>query len=296
MRLPCISPLLPYKDAVGSLPEEEFRTIQGRRIHFQSEGQGKVIVFLHGMAASSYSFRNLVPYLSGDYRTITVDLNGFGFSERATELDSYRLERQAEAMRELLEDLGIGKVSLFGHSLGCAVSVYFANRFPGWVDQVFLVSPVSKFEKPPWYMRNGVSLRLLYLATRLLLSRPEMFQSIMGRAFCRKTILTSGASEEYRRQLLVEGFRDAFYGYAVALSRELRIAEEYSQLSVPVKFVGGENDEIVLPESLRELKGLIPQAELSFLPGCGHSAPEEFPKEVSELVRSFLPGGMGKPT
>ena len=123
-----------------------------------------------------------------------------------------------------------------------------------------------------------------------------MFQSIMGRAFYRKTILTRGASEEYRRQLLVEGFRDAFYGYAVALSRELRIAEEYSRLSVPVKFVGGENDEIVLPESLRELKGLIPQAELSFLPACGHSAPEEFPKEVSELVRSFLPGGMGKPT
>ncbi|MDF1851899.1 MAG: alpha/beta hydrolase [Verrucomicrobiales bacterium] len=284
MGFPGIARLVDYEEHSSALPGEELRFLHGRRVHFRSRGEGRVVVFLHGMAASSFSFRDLMARVPSGFRFLTIDLNGFGFSERGSEVESYRLTRQAEVIKALLEDLAIDRVSLFGHSLGGAVAASFANRFPENVERVFLVSPVSKFDRPPWYLRNGISARALYAGIRVLLSRPERFRELMGRAFFQENILTELVAEEYRRQLLVEGLRDAFVGYGVALSQEQNLSETYSQLIPPAHLLGGEEDAIVSPDSLRELVQSIPRADLSLLPDCGHSAPEEFPDSVLKWI------------
>lgn len=288
MGFPGIAPTVPLEEASRSPNAFDFETVRGRRIHFRAGGQGPAIVFLHGLAASSFSFRDLLPLLEEDFRVIAVDLNGFGFSERAKDPDSYELGEQASAVVQLLDRLGVDRARVFGHSLGAVLAVRMAVTHPDRVSEVFLASPVSEFKPPPWYLRNGISLQLFYFATRVLLSRPERFRKAMGRAFFREASFTDEISEEYRRQLLVAGFRSAFHGYAVALSRERDLSHWYEQLSQRVVIFGGERDEIVPPDSLRRLQGLIPGAELNLLPDCGHSAPEEWPGEIAMVVRSVL--------
>jgi len=62
--------------------DSKFVTVNGSKIHYIEEGQGDVILFLHGMPSWSYLWRNVIPHLSKHARCIALDLVGFGRSEQ----------------------------------------------------------------------------------------------------------------------------------------------------------------------------------------------------------------------
>lgn len=266
----------------------EFASIEGVQYHYRRTGSGSALLLLHGIAASAYSYRDLVPRLEEGVETIAVDLLGFGFSERSSQYADYRVPVQAERLVRLLDRLGIDRFSICGHSFGSIVAAEMIRLVPERVERLVFVSPVTRFEPPPWYMRNGIALRLVCLLSWLLVKRPDKFEEVLGRAFHREGSLTREISEVYRRLLLREGFRDAFFGYAIAIAGRIEETSPFAHISRPVLVFGGKEDSIVTPESLEELAASLPQGAVEILPDCGHSAPEEYPDLVAERIRAFL--------
>lgn len=93
---------------------------RGLRVGFHDEGQGPVLVLLHGLPGSSWDWHRLWPMLSGQFRLICPDFPGCGDSDKPTGY-SYRLSDQAQLILDLLQHLSIQQCQIIGHDYGASV-------------------------------------------------------------------------------------------------------------------------------------------------------------------------------
>jgi pimeloyl-ACP methyl ester carboxylesterase len=98
------------------------------KISFSDEGNGPVIVLLHGYLESSEVWNGFAEKLSSEFRVISIDLPGHGLSDVYNE--THTMEFMATAVKEVLANLHIAKACLVGHSLGGYVTLAFLELFP----------------------------------------------------------------------------------------------------------------------------------------------------------------------
>jgi len=288
MRLPRIAPLIPYEEAVANIDPSRLPSVDGRRIHVREEGTGPPLVMLHGIAASSYSFRDVIPELARGRRVVAIDLDGHGYTERPRAPNAYRIENQAETIVRVLDVLGIGSAAILGHSYGGAVAAVAAEARPERFSRVVLVCPASRSDRPPWYVRTWPGRQIAYWAVRALLSDPERFRRLSLQSFHRESVFPDEVAEVYRNMMRIEGLRSALAGFAAAVGESGFPEVPFDSLRQPTLVVTAEKDAVVPPASCRELAGRIPDAELVEAPECGHSVAEERPGEFVAIVNRFL--------
>ncbi len=100
----------------------------GGKIYYSDRGRGSCILLLHGYLESSEIWDSFAARLSENFRVISVDLPGHGDSSVFG--SCHTMEFMAEAIRELISGLNLGKVFITGHSLGGYVALAFAGKFP----------------------------------------------------------------------------------------------------------------------------------------------------------------------
>lgn len=105
------------------------------------EGEGPVVILVHGIASSSATFDAVIPQLSPHYRCIAIDLLGFGESP-APEGASYTVEEHVASIDATIRSLRLqAPFVLVGHSLGSLLCARFAAQHPEHVSRLVLVSP-----------------------------------------------------------------------------------------------------------------------------------------------------------
>ncbi|MBX3090050.1 MAG: alpha/beta hydrolase [Cryobacterium sp.] len=105
------------------------------------QGEGPVVVMIHGIASSSVTFEKLVPMIQDRHRVIAIDLLGFGESP-SPEGAEYTLEEHVSALRRTINDLGLtSPFVLVGHSMGGLIATRFAAKKAGLLSKLVLVSP-----------------------------------------------------------------------------------------------------------------------------------------------------------
>jgi pimeloyl-ACP methyl ester carboxylesterase len=100
-------------------------------------GKGPAIVCIHGLTANHTCWESMAEILSPEYRVLAYDLRGRGDSDKPPE--GYSVPIHAQDLVALLDSLGLGRVTLFGHSLGANIAVFFASRYPRRVRKLVLV-------------------------------------------------------------------------------------------------------------------------------------------------------------
>lgn len=105
-----------------------FFPYNGGRIHYSDSGEGEVIVLLHGYLETSEVWNGFADNMLQRFRVILIDLPGSGLSDVFGEIHS--MEFMAEAIKELIDYLGLKKVFMTGHSLGGYVTLAFLELFP----------------------------------------------------------------------------------------------------------------------------------------------------------------------
>lgn len=292
MSLIRLAPLVPFEEAIAEIPAEDFVEIDDRRIYAHDVGSGPPIVLLHGFASTSHSFRELFGGLAGEYRLIGIDLNGFGNTERPEDPKAYRIEEQASVIAKVLKKKGIDRAVVLGHSYGAAVSAVLSSTIPELISKVILISPPSEFaEKPPWYLRNAIGMHSAYFMIRALLTNAEKFKKISGQAVYVDGVLTDEVAEIYRKSMLVEGLKEACFGYGKAFAGGTAKSICYEAIGQPTLVIAGDEDQVVSVNSCRKIAETISCSQLVVIPECGHCPPEERPEEVLALFRKFIAEG-----
>src|SRR6266536_3351282 len=107
-------------------------------MRYVQAGRGPVLVLVHGVLGSRRTWNGLVADLARDHRVIAPDL--FGHGESAKPTGDYSLGAYAGTLRDLLDELGVGRATLVGHSFGGGVAMQFGYLFPDRVHALVLVS------------------------------------------------------------------------------------------------------------------------------------------------------------
>ena len=112
-------------------------TLHGHTLSYVDSGAGEPILFVHGLLGSHRNWRHLVDRLDNTNRVIVPDLFGHGASEKHE--GDYSPAAQAATLRDLINLLGIERVTIVGHSLGGGISLAFCYLFPERVERLVLV-------------------------------------------------------------------------------------------------------------------------------------------------------------
>jgi pimeloyl-ACP methyl ester carboxylesterase len=274
-----------------SLPGR-FLNIGSQRVFYHRAGRGRPLVLLHGFLLSHWSFRRIVPLLAADHEVIALDLPGFGESDRPPP-DQYRYDETgfAETVIGALDELGLERASLLGHSLGGSVALAVAARRPERVDRLVLVSPmVYPFPIPP----EGQALLLPYLG-------PVLFRTLYTRGVLRRYMVRS----LYRDPALVTddwvdylwervnrpGGLEAMHAAMRFCANPAAIPRLLRAVRAPSLVIWGEDDRLFPRASAARLTADLPGSELVLVPRCGHNPAEEKPDALVDAVRPFLAAG-----
>lgn len=252
-------------------PQGRFTSVDGLRLHYIERGEGPPVVLLHGNPGSTEDFIPLLNVLAKEHRAIAVDRPGHGYSERASASDMTPSD-QAEAIHSALQQLGVDRPILVGHSWGGALSLVYALRFPDEVRGIVLVGTRAFHLDGP----TDPLYRLLRMPVVGEVARWTVLP-VLGRGVVEKRLRAAfapdPAPEQYVQMARGMWLRplqaEATVWDSENLQRELlNAAQRYGQIAVPVVILAGAEDK---PE--REsipLSQKITGAELRILPNTGH--------------------------
>lgn len=129
----------------------KFLELHGDRIAYRAEGDGEVLLLIHGMAGSSDTWRSVIPALSKKFRVIAPDLLGHG--ESAKPRTDYSLGAFAVWLRDLLDQFGVSQATVVGHSLGGGVAMQFVYQHPDYAKRLILISSGGLGPDVGWVLR-----------------------------------------------------------------------------------------------------------------------------------------------
>ena len=109
------------------------------------EGKGKQILCIHGITANSRFWDCLASALAPHHRVIAMDLRGRGLSDKPP--TGYSIEYHCKDILALMNDRGLERPVLMGHSLGAFISLVFSAKYPQRVDRLILVDGGGKLTK-----------------------------------------------------------------------------------------------------------------------------------------------------
>jgi pimeloyl-ACP methyl ester carboxylesterase len=106
------------------------------------KGNGKSVLCIHGLTANSRFWDCLASALSPRHKIIAMDLRGRGLSDKPPA--GYSIDHHCKDVLALMDDLGLKRPVLMGHSLGAFISLVFAAQHPERVDRLILVDGGGK--------------------------------------------------------------------------------------------------------------------------------------------------------
>ena len=260
----------------------DYRMVDGVRLRLRDTGprDASAVVLVHGFCASLDTWESWAAALSARHRVIRFDLPGFGLTGPDPSGD-YSDAREAEILRDLLDQLGIANASLVGHSMGARIAWTFAALYPGRVARLVLISPVGREARDS---ADGVAAPILLRAIPFVAPR-MLLRAGLGAAYGREDAVNDTTVERYRDLLLAPGVRQAIVARA---RRPTSRPPDLARIRAPTLLLWGERDRIVPVATAAEFMRDLPRASLVRLPNLGHVPFEEDPDGSLSPLEDFL--------
>ncbi len=258
------------------------------RVLERGEADSPPVLLVHGWGCSVFVFRRNMPALANaGYRAIAVDLKGHGLSDKPVASREYTIESMVEHLREILDELGLHRPALAGHSLGGSLIYHFASRYPQRARCLGMVSPVGLTGVPLMWLYRFLTPRLLGPIFRQI--RPRLIVKLaLRRVYGKRGHFTQRDVEEFLAPSQFPEFSFAMrellhnYDWTAAKHRPLGVVD------LPAVGVWGSLDHLMPHDGMGIYLPLVPRIVLSVIPDAGHLITEETPDEVNSALLEML--------
>ena len=262
----------------------------GLRWHVQRAGQGPCLLLLHGTAASTHTWRDLMPLLAGDYDVIAVDLPGHGFTSLRPD-GAMTLDALAESIGDLLDVLGVTPTFVAGHSAGAAIGLRMS--LDGRIEPRAVVGLNAALLPFGGMLRAVFSPMAAFFSTTRLMPRLVARRAHDAKAVRRILVGTGSVIDDrgvslYQRLLEREGHVAAVLSMMASWDLE-PLLHDLPQLEAELYLVSGGRDKAVSPKEAERIAERLPDTRVLCLDDCGHLAHEEAPERVAGLIRAACP-------
>lgn len=276
------------------MSELKYLDLHGDRVAYRDIGSGdETLLLLHGMAGSSHTWRSVIPQLSRRYRVIAPDLLGHG--ESAKPRSDYSLGAFAVSLRDLLDELGVSRVTVVGQSLGGGVAMQFVYQHPDYCRRLVLISSGGLGQDVGWTLRllsaPGAELIMPVIAPPPVIRIGNTVRGWLSAASIQSPrgaemwSAYSSLSDGQTRQAFLRTLRSVvdYRGQAVSALNKMHLTTE-----LPLMIIWGDQDRIIPVAHGHALDELRPGCRLEVLAGVGHFPHVEKPNDVVDLLDDFI--------
>lgn len=248
------------------------------------QGSGPAIVLIHGFGAAIDWWDEIASQLATDHRVISIDLIGHGGT--AAPASGYSIPRQAELVAAVLDQLGVDRVTVVGHSMGGEVATALAERNPARIERMIMI------DSPPVADTTFTPMTSLYLEPVVgeFLSRLQTDEALrrgLAQGFAPGFPVPDAFVADLK-QLTYTAFRSA-HDQSIVYRKAMPPYERIAALQPvpPLLAIFGAEDAIV-PPATGKLFAKVPGAQVAMIEGSGHSPMVEAPRQTLALIRGFL--------
>lgn len=272
-------------------PTGRFVDVPGARLHLVERGNGPAVLLVHGLSGQLANFDyGMIEPLSRDFRVIAVDRPGAGYSTRQPGAAA-DLRAQADTLAALIDQLGLHKPLVVGHSLGGAISLALATYHPDRVGGLALIAPLTHPPEAVSPVFQAMAVQSAFvrklIAWTLVIPmsirrREQVMNIVFGPDAVPADFPTRGGGLLALRPSHFIGASEDLLGVAHSLPPLL---PRYSDLRVPVSILFGREDRILDYRMNGEaFVAKLPAARLTLVNG-GHMLPVTEVQTSVDFVR-----------
>ncbi len=262
---------------------------------------GNAIMLLHGKNFNGYYWKDVIAFLSGaGYRVVVPDQVGWGFSDKPNIHYSFHL--LAANTRQLLDSLGIQKVSLLAHSMGGMLGTRFTLMYPGMVEKLVFENPIGLEDYKTFVPYHSVDEQY----SNELKATKESLKKYQESYYPEWKDAYQPYVDAQYAALQLPDFKGATWASALTYQMiyEQPVVYELKNIRVPTLAVIGQEDRTIVGKNLldkqsiqkhgqypllgKQLQEKIKGSKLVELKGVGHIPHIQSPEVFREKVLEFL--------
>lgn len=270
------------------------------RLHCVTQGEGELVILLHGFPEFWYSWRHQIPALAKHFKVVVPDLRGYNDSDKP--LSGYDLDTLSHDIKGLMKSLGYAKAHVVGHDWGGAIAWNLAQKFPQSIQRLAIlnaphpqqfmqemVSNIDQFRKS-WYV---LAFQVPTLPEWLIRSNLKNFlKNMLQDQAIRKGAFTRNDTEIYQAALEKPGALSAaiaHYRHLLAPQNLGRYFGKTLPVTAPTLVLWGADDGLLSHRFTEGLEKVIAAPfHLKRIPQCGHWIQQEVPQTVNRELLKFL--------
>ncbi len=251
-------------------------------LHHRFDGReaAPVVVLSNSLGSSLAMWERQVPALTERFRVLRYDQRGHGASPVPP--GPYTIDDFGSDVVDLLDSLGLERVSFCGLSLGGAVGMWLGIHAPERLERAALCCTAARFGSPEIWAERAA-------AVRAAGSVEPLADAVLERWFTTEFRAEQPDAVARVRELLVATPAEGYAASCDAL-RECDLRGELGRISVPTLVVAGARDPATPPEQAEEIAAAIPGSRLAIIPDAAHFAQIEQPEAFNRAVVEHLTG------
>jgi pimeloyl-ACP methyl ester carboxylesterase len=287
----------------------EYADVNGIRLHYVTEGSGKLMLFAHGFPEFWYAWKDQLSEFGRDYQAVALDMRGFNLSSKPAEVEQYQMKYLVEDIRGLVRQLGHERFTLVAHDWGGAMAWVFAVSHPEMLDGLVIINAPH----PAIFARELSANPAQQQASQymVMLRSPDSEQALAANDYTQLRErfigdgLWNGIFNEEDRKAYLEAWSQpgALTGgvnyYRVSRVTPNPIGTQATQegpsrdlnsltVRVPTLVIWGEQDQALLTGNLDGLEQFVPDLRIKRIPDGSHWVIHEHPALVNQYIREFV--------
>ncbi len=274
--------------------ESKFIKINGMDVHYKDQGQGPVLVLLHGVVSFLQTWDGWYDELNKHYRIIRLDLPGWGITGPSPE--EHYLADDINAFLDLfLDALGIKRCYMAGNSLGAFYAWNYTVHRPDMIEKLVLLDPIAYNQSLPYEFRLVQIPGMKFIINNVMLPR-MLIKTSIERLYGKKERIKPEVYDMYWENIMRQGNRrtlSKIFKFIADMSRSDTVYLDVKKIKAPVLMSWGNRDIWSrYKETLEQWKRDLPHAELVLYDNCGHMPMEEIPEVTARDAHEFFMKGM----
>jgi 2-hydroxy-6-oxonona-2,4-dienedioate hydrolase len=247
----------------------DFAINAATRLTTPKQNTGLCLLLLHGFFGNAHNWEPTIAALAKRHKVLAPQLPFFGLDRKVD-----RISHLTNFLDELLQAHPDDQIVAVGNSLGGQLAVHLALHRPGRVAGLVLTGSSGLYE------RN--------LTNKIQRHPPREWVRERVREIFYDDVHVTDQQVDDVMALLYDRKKAYDILYLAKSIRNESLRSVLPQVTCPVTLIWGADDRITPPDTAEEFKALLPQAELHFIPRCGHAAMMEQPQTFNRLVENFL--------
>jgi pimeloyl-ACP methyl ester carboxylesterase len=283
--------------------KHEFAKVSGIRMHYVTQGEGKLLLLLHGFPDFWFVWRFQIPELAKHFRVVAPDLRGYNKTDKPEGIDNYKLNLLAGDILGLINALGEERATIIGHDWGGAISWSLAALNPEHADKLVILNAphpnAYTIKARSTFKQLQKSWYVFFFQTpdipEDVLSRNSFsfLKKMIRQSFTKKGAITEEDLKAYEKAWSQPGVLTAAINYYRAnMNPSILFSQKtitFPKIVAPTLVIWGEQDVALSKDLIANTNEFVKSSYfIKYLPNCGHWAQLEEPNLVNKYILEFL--------